>query len=794
MSIISNTPVGASLGLGAGSAITNQPVGKLLGGTGNSSLTNQPVGATVGLGTNGSAITNLPVGSRLTSPSSQTPEVTAGVGAIDRHDETAGFNPPPPTLVTPISQGAFKSQLAGYIAANPLNAYYNPTYHFRLFMTGDKDLLSQGGTSQTINDLLTKVSGNQIGKVIIAETGVTGYNIREVHIETVNAQTGQTRQQKATQITMTIVEPLGVSFLDGMAGAGQMLGVWDYTKTVYYLELWFEGYSETGVPVVPIPNPPFAQPAGNANQARNNGGHWLWALKLTTVDAKVNEQGGVYTLHFIITESEPMFRESMEYAPKGNITVSGSTVQQLLNAYADKLSADSQAQQGVDGQNKGLLTFKIDSSQTINFGLKKTKTPGQFTLQPSAPNHSSVKILQKGDVYYMTVSAGTPLNEVIHSVVLSTEEGQAMFKDENVSQSSQTAKQYRTPVFISVEQDIMVMKYDQGPTRNYQYVVTAHLIPHYSQTSILSTTDLTNRDNPSAQRQRILELAQLGFIRKQYDYVFTGLNTEVIDFDIAFNFSWQAVLPRQDGTHSTYLSEAVHAKTNENVDNPLPPLQTTDLNNPSASQTVYIEDVLSQLNQSTSLGKILPISFTTAMYDTKREEGIGSNLQFHAGAPLVSGIVSQKYYGAFMQIEISVRGDPYWLGQTNLERQIILRNGGSGFDSNGLPDFSSGNPTFVLNIKFPIQVGDNFAPVLKDSSAFNGLFEVIKVKHSFSDGTFKQVLTANRMTQVDPSLAFMADTNTINNDTSSPPVAQANPSGPAGTPTTGSIPPQVLNA
>lgn len=802
MSIISNKPVGASLGLGAGSAITNQPVGKLLGNTGASSLTNQPVGATIGLGTSGSAITNQPVGATVglgTSGSAITnqpvgstlaPQVTSGVGAIDRHDGAAAANATP---VTPISQGAFKSQLAGYIAANPLNAYYNPTYHFRLFMTGDKDLLSQGNTSQTVNDLITKVNGSSLGKIIIAETGVTGYNIREVQIDTVNAQTAQTRQQKATQVTMTIVEPLGVSFLDGMAGAAQMLGIWDYTKTTYCLELWFEGYSESGSPVVPIPNAPFVQPANNS-QARNNGGHWLWSLTLNTVDVKVNEQGGVYTLNFVLNETVPMFRENKIFASKSSITVSGSTVGELLNAYADQLSKDSQTQQGVDAQNKGLLTFKIDTSQTIQSGQRKGKSPGQFPLQPSAPNHSSIKILQQGNVYHMIVPLGTPLNEVIYSVVVSAEQGQAMYKDEAISQSDQTAAQYRAPVFVSVEYDIMAMKYDKGPTRNYQYVVTAHVVPFYSQTSILSTDDLDNRDNASAQRQRILDWAQLGFIRKQYDYVFTGLNTEVMDFDINFNFAWQAVLAKQEGTQSTFLTEAVHGKVNENVDNPKPPLQTTDLNNPLSGQTLYIEDVLSQLNANTAIGKTLPISFTTSLYDTKREEGIGSNLQFHAAAPMVSSIVSQQYYGAFMKIDISIRGDPYWLGQTNLERQVILRNGGSALDTNGLPDFSSGNPTFVLTIKFPIQIGDNFVPQLKDSATFNGLFEVVSVKHTFSEGIFKQTLTANRMTQIDPSLAFTADTNTINNDTSSPPVAQASPSGPAGTPATGSIPAQVLNA
>jgi hypothetical protein len=749
-------------------------IGNLLNGIGLGALAQQ--GATIDVpGSN--------------PPAMPVPQATVPV-EFDIHDAAAAANAPIPTPVTPISQSAFKSQLAGFIAPNPLNAYFNPTYHFRLFMAGDKDLISQQGGAQTISDLLLKVN-NQIDKVIIAETGVTGFNIKDVQIDTVNAQTAETRQQTATTLTMTIVEPLGISFLDGMAGAGQMLGVWDYTKMIYFLQLWFEGYTETGTPVTPIPHPPFQQPA-NSSTTRSNGGQWLWALKLTTVDTQVNEGGGVYTLHFISTESELMFVEAAAYAPKKAIRVNGATVADLLNNYAAALSAGSIEEQGQDGQGNGLSKFLIDSSQTIQFGVAKGKTPGQFKLQPALPDYNSVRIRQQGPVYNMVVPVGTTLNDLIVSVVLSTEEGQAMFKDELISQSDQiTAKLYRTPVHISLEADVMITKYDQGPTRNYQQTVTVHLVPHYSQTSVLSTDDLNNATNPSAQRQRILELATLGFLRKQYDFLFTGLNTEVLEFDIKFNFAWQAVLPKQGGTHSDYNTEATQCRLNRNIDNTLPPLQTVDTKSSTIGatpQTYYIEDILPQLNGQTNIGKVLPVSFVTTLYDTEREAGIGSQGQSHAAEPLASAIVSQKYYGAFMQIDITIRGDPYWLGQTNMERQVIFRNGGAAFDTNSLSDFSSGNPTFVLNLKYPVTIGDDFVPVLKDSAVFNGLYEVTRVKHTFSEGAFKQVLSANRLTQLDPSLAFMADTNTLNNDTSSAATPQSTPSGAAGMPSTGLIP------
>ncbi len=40
-------------------------------------------------------------------------------------------------------------------------------------------------------------------------------------------------------------------------------------------------------------------------------------------------------------------------------------------------------------------------------------------------------------------------------------------------------------------------------------------------------------------------------IKKQYNYVFTGQNDQVYDFDLSFDFLWYAPIPRQVGKHST---------------------------------------------------------------------------------------------------------------------------------------------------------------------------------------------------------------------------------------------------
>src|SRR3569833_2053072 len=95
---------------------------------------------------------------------------------------------------------------------------------------------------------------------------------------------------------------------------------------------------------------------------------------------------------------------------------------------------------------------------------------------------------------------------------------------------------------------------------------------------------------------------------------------------------------------------------------------------------------------------------------------------------------------------MTIRGDPYWIGQTNLQRQIVISKSGSiTYDKEALPDYTSNRPGIFVYYRFPLQMGDDFKPILKNNQVFNGLYEVTNVRHSFAEGAFKQTIQAVRM-------------------------------------------------
>lgn len=133
------------------------------------------------------------------------------------------------------------------------------------------------------------------------------------------------------------------------------------------------------------------------------------------------------------------------------------------------------------------------------------------------------------------------------------------------------------------------------------------------------------------------------------------------------------------------------------------------------------------------------------------------------GKPLVSPeIKSGKYpvgqglFGAmmaniydptyFLSITLEIRGDPWWIGMTNLEaNQYLIGKKKSGdIISNGYADFLQGENIFLLTF----QTGTNYdeeTGLMKlegGSQYFNGLYSVLEVENRFEGGNFTQTLTA----------------------------------------------------
>lgn len=180
--------------------------------------------------------------------------------------------------------------------------------------------------------------------------------------------------------------------------------------------------------------------------------------------------------------------------------------------------------------NASIVPDSTDERQARNASYNKENGKMEFTI---APGESIEKITR-------TVMS---LTSFFQKEVKGTTDVEAM------GQSTGGEKAIYQTLWRCVG-DTEVGSYDANRNdyqRNYRYLI----IP-YEMTSLLTPSNITSELGSS---QRYNSHKKKGLIRKKYDYIYSGLNDQVFDFELNFNFNWFVALPIQGGL-DTQISKA----------------------------------------------------------------------------------------------------------------------------------------------------------------------------------------------------------------------------------------------
>lgn len=389
---------------------------------------------------------------------------------------------------------------------NPLNGYRQVAYHFKLYCKGDAG------------------SGTQ---VIIAETGKTGFNIREVHIDSIVAPNQHTINTHMTNFQIVVTEPTGVAFLDALYVAAAASGVkHNWNTCPYFLELSFKGYNENGSIADPI------------TAGMPNGGKLTWQLNLDKINTTLETAGAVYTINAI------MFHDGV-LAPEwgstqSNFSISGKTVQEYCDALTTAVN-----KRIVQDYKEQIVTYKF---QFHGGGQSSGPNPSSFKIKrPSDNGIDAMRLLgmdtAKKEIRNSMIVRGSQFTQFIEELIGASEEGHCLAMlgktSGDVKKIPTDGKFYET-VHYRVYPEV---KYTGNYNETYgQYIrtVTFHVKPYKTQTTFRSAQEVKAAGSQGwdAVKPRA---------RKAYQYIFTGQNTEVINFDIKFDMVWSASLPRFAG-------------------------------------------------------------------------------------------------------------------------------------------------------------------------------------------------------------------------------------------------------
>lgn len=224
---------------------------------------------------------------------------------------------------------------------------------------------------------------------------------------------------------------------------------------------------------------------------------------------------------------------------------------------------------------------------------------------------------------------------------------------------------------------------------------------------------------------------------KVYNYIFTGKNSEVINFNINYESAFMGVMAADNGNNS------IGEKTAANV---------------SGSKTKSIDKTKTVYGQQPSDKEGANPSARSAFLTNLPTDGFGG------GGPDTAEVRAAKLFhhvitnpAEMTALDMEIWGDPYFFAQSGLGNYTSKPTGNPNLNKDGTVNWQNGEVDIVVNFRTPIDTdmntglmrfgGGGSAPVIK----FSGLYQVTGLVNKFQGGKFTQVLTGiRRPLQEDP--------------------------------------------
>lgn len=398
---------------------------------------------------------------------------------------------------------------------NELDKYDVYTYHWKLFITSTGNARS----GQVLN------LENQI---IIAESGVSDLTIDKVELNGIAVPSAEAGTGTQTTVKFEIVEPSGAALLDKLFYQATALGIGNWLVMPCFLQLEFRGRDQVTSNV-----PTNGAPDGLGAL------RWVWPIKLTNSKAHVTHVGTRYEFDAIMYDE---LAQTNSY-----FAIQHNTVLSELVKFGDAMQ-DLEDKLNTDQYEKLIDNYSIPDTYRIVVDPILAKIP---IIQPDDNTSTSFgRSFIDFNKKTATFNSGTGIDKIVDAILGNTKYFQEKLKGSQTADSkpgtantvpSQMKKMWRVvtetrPIAFdmlrqdnAVEITIFIVQYDLG-------LADANA----------SQTGQTPDTLPAA-KNRFGEYISKKILRKKYNYIFTGLNDQVLNFDLNMNFSFAASLSRFGG-------------------------------------------------------------------------------------------------------------------------------------------------------------------------------------------------------------------------------------------------------
>lgn len=472
--------------------------------------------------------TALSIENQVSKTLGSTPEIlTPIVNGIDSRTQTLNFTP---TTISdsgsaPVVNGELDLSQINYLP-NVLDSYQNSTYKITLYMTEEN---------------FDNKDHSELKKVILAESGVTvGINIKNVEIENFVDHKAHGVSSTALGFKIELLEVNNCKLLDILWMSAKTLGIKNYTTCQYWLKVEFIAYDLLGLPKRRITD--------------QGSGEWIWPIQFVDLKFHLEASGGTYNI-----EAKPYgeyYRTHTDVLQtKSDLNSVVVTLKDAVKALEKNLN-NNELDLNLEDKDYIQYVYKLEIDEPWASAKLTVVNPDQ---QPD--KNKNFKVEDTGKVRIQFASK-TQLRRIIESLIANTELGQQLI---NRTKDAESGKNPKPDDIASKLFKIETSERNIGFSwyyNDYRKEIKIRIVP-YSKYNIVTTSQQSELiGDKNFQETRLKKILANNLLKKRYDYIFTGKNTEIINMNLEFNMAWKASLPFYEGGTGTQWNQTT-AKFNE---------------------------------------------------------------------------------------------------------------------------------------------------------------------------------------------------------------------------------------
>lgn len=321
-----------------------------------------------------------------------------------------------------------------------------------------------------------------------------------------------------------------------------------------------------------------------------------------------------------------------------------------------------------------------------------------------------------GEIRTYKFSAGTRLQEIIEEVLITSMYGRELAKQlKDIKDPFGYIKWYR------VETDVYTVPTNSeiAKTGKVPSVYTYRIVPYYVHHSVFSSPTAASKGIPELKSQAA----------KEYNYIYTGRNKDILDFQIAYNKSF--IYPITADRGSSTAAQTTGAAGTQTTSAPEPEYVTNSGTNGLAAG----EGAAKQTDVvNTNTGNAGGSGFDNSQ--------IGIARMFNDR--LMNSLVDM------VKVDMTIMGDPFYLSDNGVGNYHAKETSYINMTQDGQANYSNGelhvNILFRTPIDFDPDRGDYIFPeelIIVDT--FSGLYRVNFVNHLINENQYTTVLQMTRV-------------------------------------------------